>query len=111
MNDKLYFVADINNSGFELAEYVPLTTQNTEVINNPGQIRLFPNPSTGNITVEKSDGLFTSTLTIYTVTGNKVFTREIITGISNIALDLKPGIYIYRIDSGLSVNSGKLIIR
>ncbi|MFK7806285.1 MAG: T9SS type A sorting domain-containing protein [Saprospiraceae bacterium] len=80
------------------------------------QATIYPNPTTDNLTLRYSEKLSTSSFFhIYNLTGNKVFTKEIIASSSNSQISpisLPDGIYFYSINlaDGSEISAGKLII-
>jgi len=91
-----------------------LTAMATGIIEHANQtISVFPNPSSGIITVSNLNKSIKSTIEIYDVLGKKVYS-SIIENQQNITIDLSKqatGIYFYRINNGDGkVENGKLVI-
>jgi uncharacterized repeat protein (TIGR03803 family) len=89
-------------------------------INEPsaslGEVKLYPNPSNGVFTVEvKSEELRTkSTLEVYNMMGEKVYSTTLNSANTQIDLSGKPaGVYLYRVitESGEPISQEKFIIQ
>ena len=74
--------------------------------------RIFPNPSNGSINVFRPSDIENSVLTIYTLSGQPVFSQDLSSANSLISVDLlEPGAYISRISTDQFSYSYKLIIQ
>ncbi|MDX9931682.1 MAG: T9SS type A sorting domain-containing protein [Bacteroidales bacterium] len=85
------------------------------VVSETDYLRVFPNPSDGNVFVEYNlSNSQTGTFTVYTATGSPVLTVNLKTGLNTIAIDekmLSEGVYYYQTIIGTDVFSGgKLLI-
>ncbi len=78
---------------------------------SPRAYKLFPNPSSGRVTLTVPANQGNSALTLYTVNGAKLLTRNI-SGLENsIHIDgLKQGIYLLKINSDDGSVTQKLIV-
>jgi ligand-binding sensor domain-containing protein len=77
---------------------------------NSAAVKIFPNPASGSITVDKV--IHPVVLTISDLTGRKMITRNLVESSNNIDLSsLKPGMYIMELAEGSGTFSSKLIIR
>ena len=83
-------------------------------VENGSQVKFFPNPTTGELTVEViAPGEFTGTATIHDRSGRVVLTTQITTGMNKLRLNLKDGIYIVSIagKEGIISRSKVVIMR
>lgn len=75
-------------------------------------IKVYPNPSTGNLTVESNVDIINGNLEIYSLLGGKLFEFALNERITNLQLSqLKQGVYFYRVLENKNIlSAGKLII-
>ncbi len=95
--------------GADLVEYSGPTALAEPVSVQP-TLLLFPNPSTGNITIRHSGFEKEFIVQIVDVLGNKVCEVPVTTATSNLTLNVKPGIYFYFSSEDANRHCGKLII-
>lgn len=74
----------------------------------PLQAKLYPNPTTGTLTVELPNGQ-RGNLELYNLLGQNVFNATI-NGTSTLKMDLPKGVYIYRIGQGGLEKMGRLVV-
>jgi uncharacterized repeat protein (TIGR03803 family) len=98
---------------FKLSNGVPTSVNELKV--ESGNVKVFPNPSNGVFTIESSVVSRQSTVEVYNMLGEKVFTQySIPTTQYPIDLTSQPaGIYLYRViaENGELVGEGKMIIQ
>ncbi|HTA27864.1 MAG TPA: T9SS type A sorting domain-containing protein [Bacteroidia bacterium] len=127
INNGLPFVAFGNDTVFykkNSGEYGFLTKWNScsDIITNAPQsknieniIDLFPNPNTGKFTLESSNRNMNSTIEIYNILGEKVFTEPLSSQNKNaIKMGSQPsGVYLYRVisENGSLIGEGKFVIQ
>ena len=117
-NSILYVGGQLTNIGslpvVNVAQYsVPLGMN--ELKTTDGQLLVYPNPSTGVFTMQLSGTSRQSTVEVYNMVGEKVYS-QLTTLNSQFSIDLSnqaPGIYLYRVtgNDGSSIGSGKLIVQ
>lgn len=76
-------------------------------------INVYPNPSTGNITVSMT-GTDKASFEVYDVLGQQLYNHAITSGMNTLNLDTKAnGMYLYRImtENGSLIGQGKLVIQ
>ncbi len=73
------------------------------------QAKLYPNPTTGTFTIELPNGLGGS-MALYNLLGQSVYQATLEGGQTTLALNLPPGLYLYRIGSGGKAVNGKLLV-
>ncbi len=73
------------------------------------QAKLYPNPTTGTLTIELPGGEGGS-IALYNLLGQNVYQATLAGGQTTLALNLPPGLYLYRIGSGNQANNGKLLV-
>jgi len=83
-----------------IEEYVPQQTL---------QARIYPNPTTGTLTIELPNGQGGS-MALYNLLGQSVYQTTLAGGQTTLALNLPPGLYLYRIGSGGKAVNGKLLV-
>jgi uncharacterized delta-60 repeat protein len=73
---------------------------------------IYPNPSNGNFTLQINNIIGTENIEIYTLMGQKIYSKSIVENESSIDVSNQPkGIYFYKISDNYKViKSGKLII-
>ncbi len=73
---------------------------------------IYPNPSNGYFNVKIDDLIGTKNIEVYSVLGQKIYSKSIVENESSIDLSNQPkGIYFYKIsDNNIVIKSGKLII-
>jgi uncharacterized repeat protein (TIGR03803 family) len=102
-----------NGNIFKLSNGVP--TSVNQVKANNENVKVFPNPSAGVFTIESSVISLQSTVEVYNMLGEKVFTQYSIPSTQyQIDLTNQPaGIYLYRViaENGELVGEGKMIIQ
>jgi len=113
------FGSDTLNGGGEdysfLAKWQPCNSPQgvNELPGSNNEIRIYPNPSSGVFTI-KSSSSQSSSVEIYNMLGEGIYTRRINSESTQIDLNSQPsGIYLYRITSekGEPITSGKLVIQ
>lgn len=84
-----------------------------EINTNGGKITVYPNPNTGSFTVAVSGTIDKSTVEVYNILGQQVFTHSLSLGNNTMDMNTSNGVYLYRIlsDNGNLVGEGKLIIQ
>jgi hypothetical protein len=83
-----------------IEEYVPQQTL---------QAKLYPNPTTGTLTIELPGGQGGS-MALYNLLGQSVYQTTLAGGQTTLTLNLPPGLYLYRIGSGNQATNGKLLV-
>jgi hypothetical protein len=73
------------------------------------QAKLYPNPTTGTLTIELPGGQGGS-MALYNLLGQNVYQATLAAGQTTLALNLPPGLYLYRIGSGNQATNGKLLV-
>ena len=78
---------------------------NTELFNQGGNIRIYPNPSVGKISINVQDLSGSIDICLFDLSGNKIFVRKVEIQNYNYTLDLdlyniQSGIYIIEVASG-----------
>lgn len=110
-NGDLYFVGLLEQNGFELLKYSPLTTWSNVL--SDYNIKVFPNPTTGLVNFERpdyEDGTFHFYL--FDIRGRKIMDKEITTTNFQINLgNMQSGTYLFQINSGNSKHNGKIILK
>ncbi|MBX7226753.1 MAG: T9SS type A sorting domain-containing protein [Chitinophagales bacterium] len=91
--DKIYLKGAFDESGIELWEYAPETITHVDQ-NSYERIQIFPNPSTGNITVRKNNAN-TADIIVYDMLGNVAFVGKMDASIFH--LQLNTGAYIIKV--------------
>lgn len=112
--DALRLAIYFNGSNWFEYDAIALTGSTVSSVGIAGhQIKnttVFPTPSTGNITVN-TDGTGTSTIYIYDVLGEVVYSKKLSQQSENISLNLPSGIYFSVIEKNGKTDIEKLIIR
>ncbi|NDC40371.1 MAG: T9SS C-terminal target domain-containing protein [Chitinophagia bacterium] len=88
-----------------------LTTNNPFV--TPGSITLYPNPTSGRISIVATRSIFIRKLVLTDVTGRAVLTNEATSVVSTLDSDLSQlaaGVYLYRIYASDGVHTGKVVL-
>ncbi|MBO6607368.1 PQQ-dependent sugar dehydrogenase [Psychroserpens sp.] len=99
---------DCGNQNFESKLFKIEDTLGNEIPNNPNEVKIFPNPSDYQITI---NGLKNSTLiTFFSITGQEVFNRRV-QNEDTIQFNLNTGVYILKIQDGSNYSYKKLIIK
>ncbi len=73
------------------------------------QAKLYPNPTTGTLTIELPGGQGGS-MALYNLLGQSVYQATLAGGQTTLTLNLPPGLYLYRISSGGKAVNGKLLV-
>ncbi len=73
------------------------------------QAKLYPNPTMGTLTVELPNGQGGS-MALYNLFGQSIYQTTLTGGQTTLALNLPPGLYLYRIGSGGKAVNGKLLV-
>ncbi len=73
------------------------------------QAKLYPNPTTGTLTIELPNGQG-GNMALYNLLGQSVYQTTLAGGQTTLALNLPPGLYLYRITSGGKAVNGKLLV-
>ncbi len=73
------------------------------------QAKLYPNPTTGTLTIELPNGQG-GNMALYNLLGQSVYQTTLAGGQTTLALNLPPGLYLYRISSGGKAVNGKLLV-
>ena len=92
---------------------VPTSVLINEVLNNKGEFNVYPNPSTGKITVAFTSKAAGSSLTICNPLGQEVYSEkqvELKTA-NEVTLHLPSGIYFVQVNDGKEQVTQKLVIR
>ena len=112
INDDLFFIGSIGNSGFELLKYNSLATgENIERVSEQGILN-YPNPTSDFITFKYDSKGSPATFYLFHQTGQKILEKEMTPEIFQLNLKgLRPGIFIYEIKSGRNCHRGKIILR
>ncbi|HUM45931.1 MAG TPA: T9SS type A sorting domain-containing protein [Chitinophagales bacterium] len=75
-------------------------------------VKIYPNPSDGNVTIEMADkypdGI---TYTIFNMLGEMLETRALTKNVSELWLDYEPGVYMIAVTSGNNSVTRKMVIR
>jgi len=122
--DTVYFWPDTLSSSYEgpntfLARWSPTCDSGLGIDNLHSQnanLFVYPNPSNGQFTIKSSVDSGQSSVEIYNMLGEKVFTRSINNSQDLTTFDLSNnsnGIYLYRVisETGQLIGDGKLIIQ
>jgi len=80
-----------------------------EVTSNP--ISIFPNPSNGTFTVERSAGSSIATLEVYNLVGKIVYTQEGLDAFTTVKLSQPAGVYIIRVKNQEGIAERKLVVQ
>lgn len=70
---------------------------------------LYPNPTTGSLTIELPGGQGGS-LALYNLLGQGVYSAPLAGGQTTLTLTLPPGLYLYQINTAGQVQNGKLLV-
>jgi len=107
-------------NGLQMGSLIPINTGIGNLNENEAGINVYPNPSNGKFTIQFLGGVSTSlntnsTIEIYNVLGEKIYSRYTIIQSLNYPIDLSSqpgGVYIYRVINQASgtVSEGKLVI-
>ncbi len=73
------------------------------------QAKLYPNPTTGTLTIELPGGQG-GIMALYNLLGQSMYQATLAGGQTTLALNLPPGLYLYRIGSGGKAVNGKLLV-
>lgn len=106
----LYFVGSIDNKGFELLKYTSITTKTEpeQIVTEP---IIYPNPTKKFLNIRTDFINQECNFILYDLKGQKVFTLLVTGGVSTIDLGSIPGgLYLYKIEAGINVFAGKLVI-
>lgn len=72
---------------------------------------LYPNPNSGKFILRSQELVPDSRIEIYSIIGNKIYTKDIYSTNQDISLDIRSGVYTYRIISKeITIKQGKIII-
>jgi len=76
--------------------------------------RIYPNPTTGLLTLELLQHPSNHTFTLYNLLGERILDKPLIETKTSITLDFPPGIYLYQITGNAPrhgvVQNGKLVL-
>ena len=108
-------VKDANGCKDSICVVIKTTAGIAGISDNSAQIVVYPNPNNGQFTIESSIG-GASSVEIYNLLGEKVFTRNLSTtkGTNTINVGNQPnGVYLYRIisDNGSLLGEGRISIQ
>jgi len=107
-------VKDANGCKDSICVVVKTTAGIDGITDNATQIVVYPNPNNGQFTIESSIG-GASSVEIYNILGEKVFTRSLSTtkGTNTISVNQPNGVYLYRIisDNGDLLGEGRISIQ
>ena len=98
-SDSLFSFLSVSNVTISLSEFF---RQNNFSFN--------PNPSSGTFTVESAGANAESNLSIFSISGRKLFSNLIRSFPVKIETNLIPGIYLVEIKSDKSIRTGKIIV-
>ncbi len=89
-----------------------ITTDVKELTFSSEQANLFPNPNNGNFTIQSSGISGKSPVEIYNMLGEIIYKSTISQPESQIKLNTRPGVYLYRIvsETGNLIGTGKFVI-
>ncbi|MES2701506.1 MAG: YHYH protein [Bacteroidota bacterium] len=73
----------------------PVTNGVENVLASGNGFTLYPNPTSGNITLQITDGLYTD-LVIYNAMGAAVLTRSLSTAVTELSINFAPGVYFVK---------------
>ncbi|MGP8217299.1 MAG: VPS10 domain-containing protein [Bacteroidia bacterium] len=93
--------------------YSSITTGTTSVI-NAASLKIYPNPTSGRVTVALQGTGGDAEITIYDMLGQNVFSSVIYNGNTELNINRQaPGLYLYKVTSGKGeyISSGKLMIQ
>jgi hypothetical protein len=108
-------ITDANGCVDSVCVNIDVSTGTNEVKGESGKVKVYPNPSNGSFTMELSVVSGQSSVEIYNVLGEKVFTETLRNSQGENLIDLttqSSGVYFYRVikeDAGL-IGSGKIVI-
>jgi uncharacterized delta-60 repeat protein len=76
-------------------------------------LNVYPNPSNGYFTIHFDDLITTKTIEVYTILGQKVYSKPLTENVSTLNLSAQPhGVYLYKLfGEEREVKSGKLLIK
>ena len=86
----------------------------SSIVKQTGEINVYPNPNNGNFTLVLSGTSDKSTVEVYNMLGDQVFTYNLALGNNSMEMSSQPnGIYLYRVisETGNLVGQGKMIIQ
>ncbi len=109
-------VTDANKCEDSICVTIQSTAGVSSIESRGGQITIYPNPNNGQFTIQSSVVSSQSSVEIYNVIGEKVYSNYQITNLSNYQINLSGepnGIYLYRVissENGNLLGEGKLVI-
>ncbi len=117
LNDSIYLfgggAVNLSTDGIDrIYASRPSITSGTLNIRPDGNIRIYPNPGNGNITIEMDQILQKGYLELINIEGEIMIRKEIQDrAIIHLESKLPPGIFFLRVESGNEVYTSKLLIR
>ncbi len=92
-----------NNCGFftGIKEYIPQGNVNAH---------LYPNPTTGNLTIELPSEATGYTFTLYNILGQLLYESPLAQVTTVLSINQPPGLYLYQITGNGAVQNGKLLV-
>lgn len=79
-------------------------------INSPGEIQIYPNPNSGNFTIEVKEPKDNLKLELFNSIGQRIYTSPLEYGLNLLDLDIPDGIYFLNIVSGEKVFKQNIIV-
>ncbi|HOZ29950.1 MAG TPA: T9SS type A sorting domain-containing protein, partial [Bacteroidales bacterium] len=112
-NDDNWHISSVINNGYPCFKwYTDIVGVEENIAINDG-FSVFPNPSSNFVTISNNTDLFENVnIVIYTISGEKVFSEELVSIVSNIDVrHLSNGIYILEINSSSFSKRQKIIVQ
>ncbi len=119
MKDVLFSFENISGNGAAMyLDNINITGQSTAsvpTISSTPSVNVYPNPTTGQFTIQLSDISSQWSVEVYNVLGEKVYSNYQITKSSNYQIDLSSqpkGVYIYRVytETGSAIFTGRIVL-
>jgi hypothetical protein len=104
------FISDEDNNVVRMVSWLPAGIAEHSISNS---IQVFPNPSNGEFTVTNQSLMIKSTIDIYNILGEKIYSTDVNSVNTQIDISGNPyGVYLYRVIAveGNLIGTGKLII-
>ena len=88
-----------------------ITVSSVSAVDPEPAVKIYPNPTTGMIYIHLAPEMKDSEITVYAVTGNRLYTKKLMkSGETTLDLSyLNQGVYVLRI-TGIGISESKLII-
>ncbi len=79
--------------------------------NKESVFRVYPNPASNQITIESTELTSTTSFALYDLQGRVILEKSFLQPVSIQVSDLSPGLYIYQVNCGNALETGKILIR